>query len=43
MLNRVGFFRMTNQLKNGMMTTYSVVRNELLEAVVSVSPEEFAQ
>ena len=43
MLKRVGRGPRSAQPKNGMMTQYSDVRNALFEAVVSVSPVEFAQ
>ena len=43
MLKRVGRGPRSAHPKNGMITQYSDVRNALFEAVVSVSPVEFAQ
>ena len=43
MLKRVGRGPRSAHPKNGMITQYSDVRNELFEAVVSVRPVEFAQ
>ena len=43
MLKRVGRGPRSAHPRNGMITQYSDVRNALFEAVVSVSPVEFAQ
>ena len=42
-LKRVGRGPRSAQPRNGMITQYSDVRNELFDAVVSVSPVELLQ
>ena len=43
MLKRVGRCPVSTHSRNGMITQYMVVRNALLDAVVSVSPQVLHQ